>query len=436
MITNIVELFDNEGFLLEEYINPNFLGSVNYAHAFITYKTTGYKLCIFYADPAGVNGYWDPILAGQYFSNFDYIIFGYGVQDPTNPNFSQNLQTINEILKINPNCLIFGYIDLGVTTSNLSFQTIENNISQWKAIGAKGIMYDDAGYDYHVSRSRLNTAIDLAHSNGLVTCINALVADDVFSSSVNPTYNPDGLSTAITSDDYYLLESLVYDDTNYTTANGYSTNTGFSTLSDIKFRAQSSLTYRSEIGCKLLASSVYTPSKTSTFNQNAIFDTIEATAIILGLDGYSFDESGYSATGSNAGQYFYFNYNKNYNDIKSQYGIDSITQSNNGNAYALKYKQSIVYINGTSYYSVSDLSRTYQLKTTVNLGSTAAASLSSTISSPIFSASKPVVACAIADSTNSTPVAISVNPSDGSLTVTVNALSGTISGNIDINLIC
>jgi len=434
--TNIVELLDSNGFLLEEYINPNLMGSINFSKAFAASKTNGYKLCIFYADPVSVNQTFSPTLAGQFFSNYDYIIFGDGSQNPTNPNYPQNILTIQEILKINPNCLIFGYIDLGVTTNNYSFQTIESKIAQWQTFGARGIFLDDAGYDFQVSRLRLNTAIDLVHLQNMPVCVNAWNADDVFSSAINESFNPQGLKTSISSIDYYLLESFIYDDNSYKKASGYATDSGFATMSDITYRSSKALNYKSQIGCKIFGSSIYTPSLTTSFNQAAIFDTIEAASIILGLDGYSFDQISYSANGANATQYVQFSYNRNYNDLKNKYGLDSVNNCINTDGYTLRYKESIVYINGNTYYAVSDRSRLHQLTTTINLGSTAAASLSATITSPIFSSSKPVVACAVNDSTNSTPAAISVSSSNGSLKVTVNAFNGTVSGNIDINLIC
>jgi hypothetical protein len=436
MVTNIVELLDGNDFLLEEYINPNLLESINFSKTFAASKTTGYKLCIFYADPVSVNQTFNPTIAGQFFSNYDYIVFGDGVQNPTNTNYQQNIQTVQEILKINPNCLIFGYIDLGVTTNNYSFQTIENKIAQWQTFGAKGIFFDDAGFDFQVSRIRLNTAIDLAHQQNLPVCINAWSADDVFSSAVNETYNPQGLTTSISSMDYYLLESFIYNDNSYKKASGYATDSGFATMSDITYRSSKALNYKSQIGFKLFGSSIYTPSITNSFNQAAIFDTIEAASIIIGLDAYSFDQISYSSNGANATQYVQFSYNRNYNDLKNKYGLDSVNACINTDGLTLKYKESVVYINGTTYYAISDINRVHLLKTTIDLGSTATASLSTTVTSPIFSSSKPVVACAVNDSTNSTPVAISVNPSNGSLNITISAINGTISGNIDINLIC
>jgi hypothetical protein len=41
--------------------------------------------------------------------------------------------------------LPFGYVDMGVTTKNLSISQMQIAVNNWTAMGVKGIMWDDAG---------------------------------------------------------------------------------------------------------------------------------------------------------------------------------------------------------------------------------------------------------------------------------------------------
>ena len=51
-------------------------------------------------------------------------------------------------------------------------------VRRWKALGVHGIFFDEAGYDFGVTRQRPNEAIDGAHPKPRVF-LNAFDSDDV-----------------------------------------------------------------------------------------------------------------------------------------------------------------------------------------------------------------------------------------------------------------
>ena len=64
---------------------------------------------------------------------------------------------------------VFGYVDLG-RTNWLSIPDLIDRIERWGAMGADGIVLDEAGYDFGVTRERQNAAVSAAHARGLRVC--------------------------------------------------------------------------------------------------------------------------------------------------------------------------------------------------------------------------------------------------------------------------
>ncbi len=195
------------------------------------------KLAIYYGFPSLVNGLsGDLTAASNVFSDYDLIVFGSGLEDPAHSDHS-NTETIIRNLKAQPkNTEVYGYVPIGVTTANLSQEEINNRVDAWAARGivgallaetvnlpmteiqsrvddwaamaVKGIFIDEAGYDFGVSRQRQNDVINYVHSKGLGAFINAFNPDDVFSSAIDPDFNPTGKPTSLGPNDIYLNESF------------------------------------------------------------------------------------------------------------------------------------------------------------------------------------------------------------------------------------
>lgn len=101
-------------------------------------------LGIYYGWPSLVQGANSNLTAAiQTFSQFDLIVFGDGLASPSHGDHV-NTQTIIQSLN-NLGKLTFGYVDLGVTTQNLSISQMQIIVNNWTAMGIKGIMWDDAG---------------------------------------------------------------------------------------------------------------------------------------------------------------------------------------------------------------------------------------------------------------------------------------------------
>ncbi len=102
------------------------------------------RLGIYYGWPSlvqGANGNLSSAI--ETFNQFDLIVFGDGIASPSHGDHN-NTQIIIQALN-NYGKLTFGYVDLGVTTQNLSISQMQTIVNNWTAMGIQGIMWDDAG---------------------------------------------------------------------------------------------------------------------------------------------------------------------------------------------------------------------------------------------------------------------------------------------------
>ena len=163
------------------------------------------SLLIYYSYPSVINGASTLAAAAAALGSYDYVVLGDTLENPSHPDHTNTVAIL-----ANPamaHTTVFGYIDLGVSTQNLSIAAIETRIDQWKATGAKGIFLDDFGYDFGTTRARQNTIVAYAHGKGLVVAANAFNPADAFGSQVDAITNPSGTPTVLNSSDFYLYES-------------------------------------------------------------------------------------------------------------------------------------------------------------------------------------------------------------------------------------
>jgi hypothetical protein len=168
------------------------------------------RLAFYYGQPSGANGAGgDTTLATQAFQGYDLVVLGDGLEETAHPDHERTQTIIGNLGATGTR--VFGYIDLcvmGTTCTNLSTTDIQAKADRWRAMGVAGIFLDQAGYDYKVSRDRLNAAVDYLHARGLAAFVNAWAPDDIFSPTVNPALNPAGTATHLGPDDYALHESF------------------------------------------------------------------------------------------------------------------------------------------------------------------------------------------------------------------------------------
>jgi hypothetical protein len=101
------------------------------------------RLGIYYGSPSLVqdtNGNLSEAI--DIFNQFDLIVFGDGIASPSHDDYN-NTQIIIQALN-NFGKLTFGYVDLGVTTQNLSISEMQIIVNNWTIMGIQGIMWDDA----------------------------------------------------------------------------------------------------------------------------------------------------------------------------------------------------------------------------------------------------------------------------------------------------
>ncbi|WP_239617860.1 hypothetical protein [Cohnella mopanensis] len=267
-----------------------------------------YRLLIYYGTPSGVNDLWNPEKAAKVFSEYDYVVFGDGLELPDENQHESTVQVIQKLIELKPDIKIFGYVDLGVTTQNLKMGEINNRINLWKATGANGIFLDDAGYDYKVSRTRLNEAVQYIHKLKMPAFINAWRPEDVMSSAVQAGYNPKGDKTALGVNDYYLLEDMLQP-TDITNPNDPSVFT-----KSFRQKMDLAIKYRKILGVKLLSVSVIDYDSYSSNAVRKFFRLNESTAGVFSLDGYGVAPVHFSASKPHSDVVRKFPYIENYMD--------------------------------------------------------------------------------------------------------------------------
>jgi len=252
------------------------------------------SLQIFYAPPNTMNGKFSDDYAAASLARYDDIVLGSNLEDSGNAYYASTKNIIGKLASIAPGTVVWGYINVGVTTGNLSLATLQMQVDQWITVGAKGIFLDTFGYDYQVPRTRQTSILNYIHSKNIGAIINAWNADDALSSNIDATYNPTGAPTAANSNDVLLLESWVCNSSSY--ASPY-----YATISDVKTRGDKAVAYRASLGIRVFAANIMLHTGTSDATLDNYRGVSEGLARAWRLDGTAFCASTYSSTGSDTG---------------------------------------------------------------------------------------------------------------------------------------
>lgn len=110
------------------------------------------NLLIYYGFPSLINNAQGNLSkAASTLGSYSMVVLGDTLELPTNADHSNTQQIIaNPAMK---NTLVFGYVDTGVSTENLTTNQMTTEINDWKTMGAKGIFLDDFGYDFGTTRA-------------------------------------------------------------------------------------------------------------------------------------------------------------------------------------------------------------------------------------------------------------------------------------------
>ncbi|MGQ4833697.1 MAG: hypothetical protein ACP6IS_07365 [Candidatus Asgardarchaeia archaeon] len=247
------------------------------------------KLCIYYGYPLAVNNVWDIEKAATYFSFFDIVVFGKNLEEPSHEAHNSTKKIISLFHKNKPNGLIFGYLDIGITTSNFSIETLKQKLEKISAMDMDGVLLDNAGYINETPRERLNSVVDFAHNLGLSVMVNAWNPDEVLGDYVNPLFNPNGIESFIGKNDFYLNESFVVNTVAFADRDGFQDNM------DIIVKSQKSIKYRIKKGVKILGVGIADFSNLIDKDLEFYYNFVEAMALVYSFDGYGLCDYMYSS---------------------------------------------------------------------------------------------------------------------------------------------
>jgi hypothetical protein len=176
------------------------------------------RLAIYYGYPSlmnGARGDLDAVVAQL--SPYDVIVLGDGLEfaagNGVHAEHVEHAFTLRLIARLarSPRRLsVFGYVDLG-HTQRLPLGAVADRVERWAAMGVGGVFFDEAGYDFGVTRDRQNSAIRAARTHGLRACLNAFQPEDVFGDApvpLNPAGggNPTGVRSEMSEGDAILIE--------------------------------------------------------------------------------------------------------------------------------------------------------------------------------------------------------------------------------------
>jgi hypothetical protein len=266
-----------------------------FAHRCSRFASAPLRLAIYYGYPSLVNkARGDAARAVASFADYDIVVLGDGLEvdgvqgarGAGREEHAFTIRLIDRLQVVGRAPEVLGYIDLG-RTQHLTLREITGRLAAWARMGAAGVLLDEAGYDFGVTRERQNAAVETAHAFGLAVCLNAFDPNDVFSTTPVPLNeagggNPRGLAPVISARDAVLIESFAF---------RHSTAENFELL---RARTGSALAGRARFGTRVLA--ISTGARCDGDANRAHHGWW--TAAVLGLDAYGWGEPAYSAATS------------------------------------------------------------------------------------------------------------------------------------------
>lgn len=158
----------------------------------------------YYGDVTNVDNKDNDAYSIEQLSKFDVIV----TQEPGENEESRQQLVLKSLIE--KGVKVFGYVQVGPLPGEMppTDEEIEAAIKRCADFGYYGVFFDMCGYDYEVTRAHLNSIINYTHSKKLVAFVNAWYPSDVLDSKVDEVYNPRGISSAMTNNDWVLLESF------------------------------------------------------------------------------------------------------------------------------------------------------------------------------------------------------------------------------------
>lgn len=250
------------------------------------------NILFYYGYPNSFNSLthgWNNEKVAQDFATYDIVVLGQGVENPSHPDYSNTLSILARVYDINPKTQLFGYVDCAD-----SLVDVQIAVDRWDTLLARGIFFDQAGYDFGTNRADFNTRVDYVHSKSVanIAFVNAWNPDHVIGqqddlSYLNATYNATGLPSKLRSTDWLLLESFPVNTT------AFSGTAGYETRNEWRARAEKAIGLRERHGIQL--ASVCLINDASPSGQ-ALSDFAYVTALLYSLEAHGTSSNLYGAS--------------------------------------------------------------------------------------------------------------------------------------------
>lgn len=252
---------------------------------------------------SATNG-WNNENVAREMARYGMLVLGNAIQDPGHGDYANTLIILARIKALNPNAKIFGYV-----TTNQSLANFQTKVGQWNTLQVHGIFMDESGYDYGTvetnGREAFNTKVAYVHAqtHANLCFVNAWNMDHIIgttndASYPNSTWNPSLVASALTEDDYYLLESFPINTTAYSGTNGYEPKADWIARGDL------AVSHRSTYGINLVGSGIINDANA---NAQKLFNFGYISALMYALEGWGTSDADYGA--SSATTRFWFRQN-------------------------------------------------------------------------------------------------------------------------------
>lgn len=202
------------------------------------------NLLVYYGTPISYSGLGNTTavidaIAGVY----KYYVMGSSYQEPTHADYATTTTIVTGLRA--RGVKVFGYLPIGVSTLNRTTGFLKTAIDQWVTLGVDGILLDEFGFDYQVSRARQVEIVDYVHGKNLPVAVNATTYHDFVCDNVSElpwggsdwrvlnftTYNPANTPLTRNATDIYLIDDFCFSATG---ALGYSDSVArYKTIMDL-----------------------------------------------------------------------------------------------------------------------------------------------------------------------------------------------------------
>ena len=250
------------------------------------------SLLVYYGYPNSFNSAqnsWVNEAVAQDMAKYGMIVFGDGVEVPTHPDYANTQVIIPRIKVLNPNCLIFGYVD-----TTIAIGTFQTKVDQWNTLATHGIFLDKAGYDFGLNRANFNTRVDYVHTktSAKIAFANAWNTDHILGTAndvsyPNTTYNTSLAQSDLTSNDWILLESFGVNTT------AYSGNAGYETASEWNSRGSKAISLRNTYEVNFAALGII---DNASVTGSSLFNFHYISSLMWSLDAIGSSDTNYASS--------------------------------------------------------------------------------------------------------------------------------------------